>query len=152
MKDRDAAISEAGALLRSARRDARPLVPQSGRLFDDEPEQPYVPTRRPRQHAGAALRDEGIARSARSAGHAWHESALRWLRTYIGAGSRAFTCDDVRLSAERNGLPRPPDSRAWGAVMLRAKREGIIRPTDRFVPSTDPACHCGPRRVWHSGP
>jgi hypothetical protein len=37
-----------------------------------------------------------------------------------------FCADDVRRLAEDDGLPQPPDGRAWGSVIARAKRRGLI--------------------------
>lgn len=145
-----AALSRAGATLRAARRGRGDPVARSGSLFDelDAPKTAPAPRPvRPRRASGAELRDDGIARAERSSGTEWQDAALSFVLRFASMYAK-LTCDDVRLHAERVGLPRPPDSRAWGAVMLRARRLGAIAPTDRFVPSADPACHKSPARVW----
>lgn len=48
------------------------------------------------------------------------------------------------------GLPKPPEARAIGPVMLWGVREGLIVGTDDFQPSAQPGCHHVPRRVWKS--
>lgn len=48
------------------------------------------------------------------------------------------------------GLGKPSEARAIGAVLVWAKRERLIEPTDDFLPSAQPGCHRVPRRVWRS--
>lgn len=126
-------------------------VPSSGPsgVGEGGPARPVRKKRAAAPDAGAALRDQGIARAATSSGDEWQERALRLVRIHATNHS-TLTCDGMRLWVEATGFDRPPDARAWGAVMLRAKREAIVEPTDRFEVSADPACHKSPVRVWRS--
>jgi hypothetical protein len=77
----------------------------------------------------AARRDTGIARAsdhARRVDPAWLEKALGYVRLHAMVAT-AFLTEDVRAMAEADGLPDPPDGRAWGAVMRTAKHRGIVR-------------------------
>ena len=47
-----------------------------------------------------------------------------FLRTYP---NREFLAEEVREFAYARGLPKPPNERAWGGVMMRAKAYGLIR-------------------------
>lgn len=104
-------------------------------------ENTYEPTQ------GDLLADVGIARAA---GHAertndgWQDAALGFL---IRQPKKVFTTEDVRKYAHARGLPQPPDPRAWGAVIRRAIKEGLIQlfEIDR---SKNPQAHARPVRVW----
>jgi hypothetical protein len=98
---------------------------------------------------GIQLREQGIANSERTAGQRWQDEAIECVKIFKDIVPD-FTCDEVRLWASVGGLEVPPEARAWGAVMRRAAKEGLIVPTDRFRASTDPFCHRSPARVWVS--
>lgn len=104
---------------------------------------------------GAQLRDEGMAKAAAHADRlheAWQERAMGFLkefsiRCWASASQHNFTAEDVYDYAERYGLPRPPDRRAWGAVMTKAAKQGIIRKVGYGV-SARPECHNRPVTMW----
>jgi hypothetical protein len=54
-----------------------------------------------------------------------------------------FIAEEAREFAHKKGLPRPPDGRAWGAVIKRAVNRGLIRKvsyrTDQYG---------SPKAVW----
>lgn len=78
---------------------------------------------------------------------AWSASAFACLTT-IGQRDGVFMTEDVRIEAERDfGLPPPPDRRAWGAVILKASRAGLIRHL-HYAPAKTPNSHGGPKSVW----
>lgn len=78
--------------------------------------------------AAEARRDEGIARSAKSAGKLWHERALGFVCEFAARRQtwERFMCEDIREWAESSGLDVPPTRKAWGAVMQDAKRKRIV--------------------------
>jgi hypothetical protein len=73
----------------------------------------------------------GHARAAKAAAHAervdtsWGERALGYVRLHALVNPY-FRTEQVRLMAEADGFDPPPDKRAWGHVMKRAERAGII--------------------------
>jgi hypothetical protein len=79
----------------------------------------------------------------------WSDCAMGWVRIYALA-KEEFICEDVRRYAEGRGLPLPPDGRAWGSVMMKASRAGLIQATDRIRNATDPKVHMNPSRIWRS--
>ena len=67
----------------------------------------------------------------------------------IAIGSASLTTDDV-MAALEGGAHHTRVNRAMGLVMRTAHEKGYIRPTDRFVPSTNKRKHQSPTRVWES--
>lgn len=60
----------------------------------------------------------------------WSENAYRYLESYIVLHKRhhRFMTEDVRRAAELSlKVPIPPSKRAWGAIILRACKSGIIK-------------------------
>lgn len=75
----------------------------------------------------------GEAGATRAADHAervdpgWKDAALDALVRFAAeARGVPFMVEDVREYAEEHGLEPPPLQCAWGAVVLRAKREGYV--------------------------
>lgn len=93
---------------------------------------------------GEQLAAEAIERVERNADADWIEAAYMAV-VRIAAVRAAFTTDQVWAEV---GSPREP--RAMGAVMRRANREGICKPTDRTRASARPENHARPVRVWES--
>jgi len=80
----------------------------------------------------------------------WSDRAAAMLREYgqtsaeVGA---TFTAEDVRGFAEDNGLPAAPDARAWGVVIMRARRAGLIKHAG-YETSKSPTRHHGITSAW----
>lgn len=59
----------------------------------------------------------------------WVRLALQYLRVRRARlPTAAFTAEDIAIEMLVHQYPKPTDTRWWGAVMQRAKREGIIHP------------------------
>lgn len=56
-----------------------------------------------------------------------------------------FTTEDVRLAFP--DLPPAPDQRAWGAVALRAKKDGMVQHV-RYVKMKERHNHAAPKSLW----
>lgn len=70
----------------------------------------------------------GIADSAAHADlvyQSWTARAVVYVHLYA-AQHQFMRCEHVRIFAENDGLPPPPDKRAWGLVMQQAKADRII--------------------------
>lgn len=104
---------------------------------------------------GDLLRDEALERVEKAAPLEWKDFALRavWLIcVQVGPGG-GFTTDRVWAVLERGlGVERsaPPEPRAMGAIMMKAKRLRFCEPTDRTKKSVRPDCHGRPVRIWKS--
>jgi hypothetical protein len=77
------------------------------------------------EHQGLAIGHAMAEVAAKNAGSEWVETALEAVRIHATM-NKYFTTEQVRAAFEN--LPEPPDRRAWGAVVRRAKKEGLIHP------------------------
>jgi hypothetical protein len=97
------------------------------------------------------LRDVGMQRAADHAdreSEGWSDLAYGFLVDYVAANrGRAFMAEDVRSRAEAEGLPAPPDNRAWGSVISRAARRRIINRIG-YGAQKSVSCHCSPKSIW----
>ena len=100
---------------------------------------------------GRSNRDRGMKRAADHADRVhpkWQTDALTlFFRYCLEHKQTSFMTEDVRWWAEAQGLPEPPDKRAWGAVTMVAKRRGLIRSIG-FAPQKASNAHCAPKTVW----
>lgn len=97
-----------------------------------------------------AARDKGIATAAAHAddvSDGWSSMAYLVLRNWCRKYDANFTAEQVRAWAHINGLPVPPDGRAWGSVFQRAAKEGLIS-KHSYKQATGLACHMHPVTVW----
>lgn len=113
------------------------------------PARPHPPTLRER---AVAARDRGIKTAADHAdavAEGWSEAAFQHTRRFLEdkPSGHQFIGEEVRQFAERSGLALPPDKRAWGAVMLRCARAGLMRKIG-FTVASDPKVHCNPVSQW----
>lgn len=98
------------------------------------------------------LRDESIQRAVDHADRVtseWSDRAYGMLVRYVralGSGARV-TSEAIRNYAEWHDLPTPPDKRAWGAVVLKAARAGVIEKAG-WTTANDPKVHCNPVSLW----
>jgi hypothetical protein len=74
----------------------------------------------------------------------WSESAISFIKSYP---YRRFMAEDVREWAYKRGLAVPPHCRAWGGVINRAVKAGIIT-HDGFSSVKNPKAHRTPASVW----
>jgi hypothetical protein len=118
-------------------------VSQPG-LFDDVPDDEPPPDP---PAAARAARDDGMARAAEHAPAPWLDRAQAALRGCCLARAE-FIVDDVWAFLPAGD--RPPEARAMGPVILAGVKAGWCAKTDQYRPSSQPQCHCNPRRVWRS--
>jgi hypothetical protein len=90
-------------------------------------------------------RHEAAEAAALSAGATWKLRALDVLREYLGRiGSEQFTAERLVAFANGRDFQPPPDARAWGAVLLAAKRAKLVERTGSF----DRDRFGSPKSVW----
>lgn len=100
-----------------------------------------------REKLGEALKQLGMTRAALNAEYhsqGWRELAFFHVTQYPGD---VFSSEDVREYAYALGLPKPPDERAWGYVITRAKRTGLIE-FHGMSQQRAPHCHKGYSTIW----
>ena len=74
----------------------------------------------------------------------WGDHAFEMLKRYPG---EQFMAEDVREWAESMGFPSAPSNRAWGGVIARARRAGIIRRIG-YRAVNNPKAHRTPATLW----
>lgn len=98
-----------------------------------------------------ARRDEGMALAADAADARfplWQHRALESLKKYLETKKNAFMTEDFRAWAETFGnLPIPPSGRAYGAVISKASRQGLISHVG-YQQTDNPKAHKTPASVW----
>jgi len=77
----------------------------------------------------------------------WSDEAYRFMLAFLNTNNHPFVAEEVRADAEEKGLPNPPDSRAWGAVILRVKKEGFIEFAG-YQRTTGKSSHRRPATMW----
>jgi hypothetical protein len=105
---------------------------------------------RPLIACGREQRDAGIERSLISAErkvNGWSEIAYGYLLEYLATHAEAFRGEQIREAAHALGCPYPAHARAWGAVMMRAAREGKIEKLG-IVAVHNPGAHCANAGLW----
>lgn len=101
--------------------------------------------------AAVQARELGMARSAAHANEVeseWTGQALGLLVAFALQVGRAFLVEEARAWAEAQGLPPPPDLRAWGTVTRRAMAKKRITKVG-FGPAA--SSNCSPKVLWAAG-
>ena len=102
---------------------------------------------------GSQLRDKGIKQAIDNANDThdkWSDKAYKFLLDYIkygeGRDQYEFMTEDVRMASEGE-IPKPPSNRAWGGIILRAVRAGLISRVG-FSNVKNVKAHKTPATVW----
>lgn len=93
-------------------------------------------------------RDEGMKRAidrAEELHEGWSDLAYDFLKGYIKINP-VFQVEDVRF-ASQGLVPTPRSQRAWGGVIRRAAKEGLIW-QDGFKKVKNVLAHRTPAAVW----
>ena len=78
----------------------------------------------------------------------WADQTHEALKQFLSWHKSPFLCETFRVYAEtEHGIPQPPSSRAYGGVIQRAKREGLIKHVG-FGSTKNPSAHGTPASLW----
>lgn len=91
-------------------------------------------------------RDHGIFQAVTHADQvhdSWQERAFMFLTAFKKS---TFMAEDIRKAAE-GIVPDPPSQRAWGGIIVRAARAGIIERIG-FSNVKNVKAHATPASVW----
>jgi hypothetical protein len=80
----------------------------------------------------------------------WGDLALHYVERFVRSGVQrhGFTAMDIRHWAYEAGLPAAPTNWAWGSVMRRAARQGLIA-KGATRPQGDATAHLTDRTLWY---
>ena len=97
---------------------------------------------------GSQLRDKGIKQAINNANDThekWSDKAYKFLLDYIKS-HKEFMTEELRVDSEKE-IPKPPSNRAWGGIILRAVRAGLIHRVG-FANVKNVKAHKTPATVW----
>ena len=97
---------------------------------------------------GTEMRDIGIKKALDNADNThdkWSDQAYSFLKDYIKHND-TFMAEDLR-SASVDEVPIPPSKRAWGGIVVRASKAGLIKRVG-FSNVKNPKAHATPATVW----
>lgn len=101
-----------------------------------------------KQITGAILMRLGIKKAVDHANvevKGWSDHAYNFLLDYSKT-HKEFMVEDVR-EASKGIVPVPPSTRAWGGVVVRASKAGVIR-RKGFKNVKNTKAHCTPATLW----
>ena len=99
-------------------------------------------------NSGSQLRYKGIKKAidnANSTHEKWSDKAYKFLLDYIKS-HQEFMTEDLRTASEKE-ISKPPSNRAWGGIILRAVRAGLIHRVG-FANVKNVKAHKTPATVW----
>lgn len=97
------------------------------------------------------LADEGmkaVAAKAEEITPGWSQMAYDALLRFAKVRT-LFTGEDVKRWAYDNGLPKPHNEAAWGAVFAKARRRKVTA-LNGYVVANSASRHAAPNRQWKS--
>jgi len=97
---------------------------------------------------GSDLAIAGAAQAERHANETapgWSDRAFEALCAFVQQHTGKFQAEDVRNWAQH--VPPAPSNRAWGSVILKAAKAGIIKAVG-YERVNNPQAHATPATVW----
>lgn len=97
-----------------------------------------------------AARESGIERSGQHADDVesgWRHQALALVVAFAIGHPEPFLIEQAREYAEKHGLPKPPDPRAWGAVARLAQAKRRIYKVGFAAAASS---NCSPKVLWRA--
>jgi hypothetical protein len=99
---------------------------------------------------GSQARDEGMNRAVDHANRVvedWSERAYTELQNFLRSNPGEFMCEDFRGWCAMIDFPLPPHARAFGGVIARAARAGLIKKAG-IGQVKNVKAHCANANVW----
>ncbi len=99
---------------------------------------------------GKDTRDAGIKKAVEHADEAvpgWSEKGYQLLLVFLSKHNGPFMAEEVRSYAALIDFPLPPHARAWGGVIARAAKAGIITRVG-YSKVKNVKAHCANAAVW----
>lgn len=98
---------------------------------------------------GKTLKEKGMKRSLESAERVnpgWQEKAYWYFKYWIRYQKQPFKMESFREWC-KDLIPEPPSLRAFGAIVRRAKKEGLIKHID-YTQTENPKSHQANCSLW----
>lgn len=95
------------------------------------------------------LKNRGMIQSIENADRnnkKWSEIAYKYLLHYLINKKEPFLTEDVRMSS-KNVVPEPPSNRAWGTIIVKASKIGIIKKIG-YGTTKSKKSHSTPASLW----
>jgi hypothetical protein len=102
------------------------------------------------EQTASDLKLQGMSDAIAHADHVyegWSDDAYALLKEFVSIARGQFMCEDIRAYAHIKGLPDAPSGRAWGGLICRAKREGLIKSTG-YSQVKNPRAHQANASLW----
>jgi len=97
--------------------------------------------------AATEAKNEALTQVTANADPQWATACYNIIVS-IATTTTAFTTDNIWQALHDAALPTPHEPRVLGAILRQACADGLITPTDTYIPSARVACHARPIRVW----
>jgi len=94
-------------------------------------------------------KEHGMERSISTAGSLWARDAYMHFYNYCVENGKPFMVEEIREYAERKGLAVPPSRRAWGSIVVKAKKNGWIEHVG-YGQVSNPHAHRANASMWVS--
>ena len=104
-----------------------------------------------RKSLGEQLKIDGMEQALTHANEThenWGNLAHNFLVFYCVHKKDPFLVEEVRL-ASMYIIPEPPSLRAWGSIVIRAAREGLVKKVG-YKAVKNPRAHQTPATLWKS--
>lgn len=99
---------------------------------------------------GTQLRDAGIrlaSENAEAKEPGWNEDAYNLLKDFIKTVTGDFLCEDFRSYCEAHNFKTPPSLRAYGGIIMKASKDGLIRRVG-YAQVKNPKAHAANASRW----
>lgn len=97
------------------------------------------------------LRDAGMKLALEHAVEkveSWGDQCFELLKQYIEINRQPFQAEFFRMWCETGDrIQPPPHKRAYGPILMRGAKEGLLR-KQGYAPTSNPKAHCAPTTVW----
>jgi len=78
----------------------------------------------------------------------WSEEAFKFLKLFVSVSRGNFMAEDIRY-ASAGIVPKPNSARAWGGVIRKAQKEGLIKAMG-YDKVKNVKAHRTPAGLWSS--
>ena len=77
----------------------------------------------------------------------WQDFSIDKFKEFLSFKNQ-FITEEFRLWAEANGLSQPPEPRAYGALILKVQKKGLIQWNGTYQEMKESKSHGCPKKVW----